>query len=122
LNWLRVSGPAELPQIDQGVHHQLHAKMSLLNMFKPQEQPLEFVLPCERPIDSGSQGMNGGIESPLPPTLRGFAIARILFDVGDHACIENAFAIVRRIKARIEIDIGAFQVQIDLFGDLLQGF
>jgi hypothetical protein len=53
--------------------------------------------------------MNGCIEEPLPPTLRGFAIARILFDVGDHAGIEDALTIVRGIKASIEIDIGALK-------------
>jgi hypothetical protein len=45
MNWLRVLSTAELPHIDQGVCHQLHAKMSLLQVFKPQEQPLEFILP-----------------------------------------------------------------------------
>src|SRR5262245_48661586 len=34
-NWLRVLGSAELSQIDQGVRQQFHAKMSLLQVFKP---------------------------------------------------------------------------------------
>jgi hypothetical protein len=34
VNWLRVLGTAELPHIDQGVRHQFHAKMSLLNTQK----------------------------------------------------------------------------------------
>jgi len=33
-----------------------HAKMSLLNMLKPQQQPLEFVFPRKGPIDTGSEG------------------------------------------------------------------
>jgi hypothetical protein len=53
--------------------------------------------------------MNGCIEELLRPTLRGFAIARILFDVGDHAGIEDALTIVRGNKATIEIDIGALK-------------
>ncbi len=34
MNWLRVLGTVELPQIDQGVRQQFHAQMSLLNMCK----------------------------------------------------------------------------------------
>jgi hypothetical protein len=41
---LRVLGTAEFPHIDQGVGQQFHAKMSLLNVFEPQEEPLEFIL------------------------------------------------------------------------------
>jgi hypothetical protein len=44
---LRVLGTAALPHIDQGVCHQLHAKMSLLPVFKPTfesrlSEPLNF--------------------------------------------------------------------------------
>ena len=63
--------------------------------------------------------MDGGVEQPLAPTLGGLAVARILFDVGNQARIENALAIVRGIKAAIEIEIGASEVQPDLFGHLL---
>jgi hypothetical protein len=62
LNWLRVLGTAEFPHIDQGVRHQFHAKMSLLNVFKTKEQPLEFIFPGECPIDASPQGMDGCIE------------------------------------------------------------
>ena len=54
LNWLRVLGTAELSQIDQGVRQPFHAKMALLPVFKPKQQPLEFVLPRKGPIDTGS--------------------------------------------------------------------
>jgi hypothetical protein len=122
LNWLRVLGTTELPHIDQGVRHQFHAKMSLLNMFKTQEEPLELIFPSECPINASPQGMDGGIEEPLASSLGALAVAGILFDVGDHARIENAFAIVRGIKARVKIQIGSSQVQPDRFGDPLQGF
>jgi hypothetical protein len=39
-----------MPHIDQRVGHQLHAVVTLLNMLKPQQQPLEFVLSRERPL------------------------------------------------------------------------
>ncbi len=43
-----------------------------------------------------------------------------LVDVGDQARIENALPIVRGIKAPIEVEVGASEVQPDLFGHLLQ--
>src|SRR5262245_35807108 len=58
LNWLRVLGTAELSQIDQGVRQQFHAKMSLLQVFKPEQQPLEFVLPRKGSIHTSSQGID----------------------------------------------------------------
>jgi hypothetical protein len=65
--------------------------------------------------------VDGGVEQPFAPALGVFAIAGVLWDVRDHTGIENALAIVRGVKAAIEVDIGAFQVQSDLFGHLLQG-
>ena len=55
--------------------------------------------------------MDGGIEEPLASALGGFAIARILFDVGDHARIENARAIRSGVKAAIEVEVGPSEVQ-----------
>jgi hypothetical protein len=118
MNWLRVLGTAELPYIDQGVRHQFHAKMALLQVFETQEEPLEFILPGESPIDTSPQGMASGIEEPLGA----LAIAGILWDVRDHAGIENALAIVRGIKSGVEIQIGSCEDQPDYFSDLLQGF
>ena len=65
--------------------------------------------------------MDGGVEQPLPSGLGVLAIAWVLFDVGDHPRIENALTIRSGVKATVEIDISASQVQPDLFGDLLQG-
>jgi hypothetical protein len=51
--------------------------------------------------------MDGGIKQTLSSSLRVLSIARILFDVGDQTGIEDALAIVRGIKAGIEIQIGS---------------
>src|SRR2546427_507632 len=89
-NWLRALDTAERPQIDQGICHQLHPIVSLLDAFKSEQQPLELVFPRKGPFDTHSQGMDGFIEEPLASALGGFAIAGILCDVGDHPRIENA--------------------------------
>jgi hypothetical protein len=121
-NWLQVLGTTELPHIDQRIRQQFHAKVSLLKVFKTKQHSLECILPRKGPIDTRPQRMDGGIEEPLASALGALAVAGILFDVGNHARIENAFAIVRGIKASIEIQISSSKLQTDRFGHPLQGF
>jgi hypothetical protein len=52
VNWLQVLGITEMPQIDQGVGHQFHPVVALLDGLESEEQPLEFVLPRKRPLDA----------------------------------------------------------------------
>ena len=91
-------------------------------MFKSEQQSFELIFPREGPFDPHPQRMDRFIEEPLPSTLGGFAIAWVFFDVRNHAHIENAFAVVRGIKAAIEVEIGASQVQTYLLRHLLQRF
>jgi hypothetical protein len=51
-NWWRVLGLTEAPQIDQHGGRQFHAIMPTLLVLQTQKQPLEFVLPCTRPLHS----------------------------------------------------------------------
>ena len=66
--------------------------------------------------------MDHSIEEAFAAALGVLAMTRILFDVRDHAGVEKAFAIVRGIKATIEVELGASEVQTHLFGHLLQRF
>jgi len=66
--------------------------------------------------------MNRFIEEPLSSTLGGFAIAWIFFDVRNHARIEDALPIGSGLKAAIEVEIGTFEVQTDLFRHVLSRF
>jgi hypothetical protein len=117
---LRVSGTAELPHIDQGVGHQLHPKVPLLNVLKPKEEPLACILPRQGPIDMSPQHMDGGIESPLAPSFR--ALAGILCDMGDPAGMENTLAMVRGIKTCVKIELRPCQHHTCHVGHALQGF
>ena len=49
-SWLRVSGTAKMPQIDQSVRHQLHTVVTVLFELETQQKPFEFVLPGEGPL------------------------------------------------------------------------
>jgi hypothetical protein len=77
---LRVSDTAERSQVDQRIGHQLHAIVPLLDTFKSEQQPLEFIFPCKGPLDTHPQGMDGGVEQPLAPALGALAVAGVLFD------------------------------------------
>jgi hypothetical protein len=94
INWLQVLGTAERSQVDQGIRHQFQAVVPLLDGFKSEQQPFELVFPRKGPLDLHSQGVDGFVEEPLAPTLGALAVAGILFDVGDHAGIENAASIM----------------------------
>ena len=51
-NWLQVLGTTETPHIDQGVRHQFHPVVTLLDVLETEKQALEFVLPRKRPLDA----------------------------------------------------------------------
>ena len=63
--------------------------------------------------------MDGSVEETFAAALRRLAVARMLFDVRDEAGIENAFTIVGRIKAPIEVEIRSAEVQPHRSGHLL---
>jgi hypothetical protein len=50
ISWLRISDTAKMPQVDQGVRHQLYTVVALLFELKAQQKPFEFVLPGEGPL------------------------------------------------------------------------
>ena len=52
VNWLRVLGTAEMPDIDHRVGHQFHRIVPTLDALKPHQEPLEFVLPGKGPLHS----------------------------------------------------------------------
>ena len=96
--------------------------MPLLYTFKSQQQPFERIFPRKGALDAHASRIDRFVEQPLAPTLGGFAITRVLFDIRNHARIEDHLPITCGIKAAIEIDLGASEVQTDLFGHLLQRF
>ncbi len=120
INWLRVLDTAELAQIDQRVCQQLHPIVSLLDAFKTEQQALQLIFPRKGALDTHPQCMDRFVEEAFASALGRLAVARILFDVGDEAHIENALPIACGIKAAIEVEIGPSEIQPDLFGHLFQ--
>ena len=94
LTGCKFLGTAEFAQIDQRVRHQLHPIVPPLDTFKAEQQSFELILPGKGPFDPHPQRMDRFVEEALTPTLGRLAVARILFDVGDQARIENALPMV----------------------------
>src|SRR3979490_1249998 len=65
--------------------------------------------------------MDGRVEQPLPPALRGLSVARVFLDVRDEPRVEDRFAVMPGIKPAIEIEIRAVDFQIRQSGHALQG-
>ncbi len=65
--------------------------------------------------------MNRGIEPPLAPALGRLAMTWILFDVRDHARIEDGLAIRLGIEPAIQVEIRALEIQTRQLGYPLQG-
>src|SRR5215472_7100763 len=96
--------------------------MPLLDTFKAEQESLEFIFPGKGALDAHSQRMNGGVEPAFASAFGVLPVAGILFDVGNHAGIENALPIVGGIKTTIEINVGASEIDTHLFGHLFQRF
>jgi hypothetical protein len=111
MNWLRVLGTTETPHIDQGVRHQFHLVVALLDGLKPEQQPLACVLPRTRPLYSIPSRMHCFIEQAQAPPLGTLALARILLDVRHHPSMEDRLAIRLRIEPTIESERRTFQPQ-----------
>jgi hypothetical protein len=109
---------AEMPQIDHRIGQSFECVMQLAESFKAQQQAAELVFPAEHPLD-GMESLfeNGPIEKGLAAPLGDFSTTGVRVDVGDHAAIEDGFAIHPTIVDAIQADNGSFQSQADGLGD-----
>ena len=93
VNWLQVLGTTETPHIDQGVRHQFHPVVALLDVLETEPQPFDFVRPRKRPFDALPSRLHHGVDPPLAPALGTFAMTRSLRDVRTHPRLEDRLAI-----------------------------
>ena len=63
--------------------------MPPLDTFKAEQQSLERIFSGKGALHAHPQRMDGGVEEAFTSALWGLAVARILFDIGDQAGIEN---------------------------------
>ena len=122
VNWLQVLGTAEGSQIYQGGRQQLHAVVPLLEPFKAEQQSLELVFPRKRPLDAHASCVDGRVTEAFAPSLGGLTVEGMLLALGEQAGIKNTRAMVRGVKAAIQVEIGASEVHADLLGSLRHGF
>jgi len=80
--------------------------------FKPKQQTTELILPTKHALDRIEPLFeNGGVEKRLAASLGGFSPAWIGVDVGDHAAIENCFAVLPAIIDAIQADDGPLEAK-----------
>ena len=117
---------AKVPQVDHRVCENFEGIMQLTYAFKPKQQATELVLPTKHALDRvESLFENGGVEKRLAASLGGFSPAWIGVDVGDHAAIENCFAVLPAIIDAIQADDGPLEAKANRMGEachLRQGF
>jgi hypothetical protein len=115
-NWLQVLGTAASAQVNQRVHQQLHAIVSLRDALEPQVGPLVLIFPGKGPFDTHQQRRDGCVEEALASALRVLTVPGMLWDVGEQARIAYALALVRGSKATIAGEVGASQGAHALLG------
>ena len=75
---MQVLGTAERSQVDQGIRHQLHAVVPLLDVFKSEQQPFKLIFPRKGPLDTHAQRMDGFVEEPFASTFGVLAVAQFI--------------------------------------------
>jgi hypothetical protein len=65
--------------------------------------------------------MDGCMEQPRAPALGVLAVARMLWEVGNHTGMDKTLPMTCGITATIEVAVSASRVQTDLLGHHLQG-
>jgi hypothetical protein len=87
----------------------------VLDTFKTEQSPLARVLPRTGAFAPHPSRMDGGVAEACASTLSRLAVARLLFDVRTQARIDNAWAIVGRIKTASEVEVGPVEIPPHLF-------
>ena len=95
--------------------------MSLLDVFKTEQQPFTRLFPGTGPCDTPPQRIDGFVEAILAPTLGVLAVAQMPGEIGEHARMKSALALRCGVKIAVEIARGASEVSPHLFGQGLHG-
>src|SRR5258708_20820000 len=112
------SGAAEMPEVDHRISQGLECVVQLAEAIEAKQQAPEFVLPAEDPLDGAEPFFEDRwIEQRLAAGFRCFASTRVRVDVGDHAAIEDGFAVGPAIVDPLQADDGALQGEAELTGD-----
>src|SRR5260221_2413149 len=112
------SAPAVVPEIDHRIGESFECVVQLTEAIEAKQQSPELVFPSEHPFDRPeSLFKNSRLEERLAASLGSFSAARIRVDVGNHAAIENGFAVRPTIVDAIQTDDGALKVHAHRPGD-----
>ena len=96
--------------------------MTNLFSLKAQSQSLELIFPGKGAFDSEAKFVEHFIKEAFAPGLGLLPVAWILFNVRLHPGIEDALAIGFAVKAGVQVEPRASQVETDFTRDSLEIF
>src|SRR5580692_11188616 len=115
----RGSRLAVVPEIDHRIGESLERVVQPTDAFEAKQQPAELVLPSKYPLDRAEALLEDGrLEDRLAAPLGLLSAARVGVDVGNHAAVEDRFAVDPAVVDTIKTDDGAAEVSAhpSLFG------
>ena len=121
-NWLQVSAPTKLSEVDEREGDEFESKMMNLFSLKAQQQTFEFILPGKGALHDEAQFVECSLKEAVAAPFEFLAVARILLDVRLQPGIEAALAIGFTVKAGIQIEHGTAHRETRCTDDALEVF
>src|SRR4051812_3142156 len=107
-----------MPEVDHRIGKDLEGVVQLTEAIKAKQEPPELVFPSKHPLDRVKSFLKyHRIEQRLAASFRLLPTTCIRVDIGDHAAIENGFAIGPTVVDAIQADNAALKIHAHISGD-----
>src|SRR3954447_25173015 len=107
-----------MPEVDHRIGKGLECVVQLTEAIKTKQEPPELVFPSKHPLDRLKSFLEyRRIEQRLAAALGLGSTTYIRVDVGDHAAIENGFAVGPTVVDAIQADDAALKIHAHVSGD-----
>src|SRR3954447_16304941 len=107
-----------MPEVDHRIGKGLECVMQLTETIKAKQEPPELVFPGKYPLDRPKSFLKyRRIEQRFAASLGLLPTTCIRVDIGDHAAIENGFAVGPTVVDAIQADNAALKIHAHISGD-----
>jgi len=107
-----------MPEIDHRIGEDLECAVQLTEALKTKQEPPELIFPGKHPLDRVKSFLKyRRVKQRLAASLGLRSAAPIRVDVGDHAAIEDGFAVGLTVIDAIEADKAAPKIHTHILGD-----
>jgi hypothetical protein len=93
-----------MTQVDQSKNDMMSAQEMSIFPVKPDEQGSEFVDPSQAVFTGKAPFVNRCVEQTFAPAFRGFAVALVLGNIGDHPILETGLARLTGIEGAVGVE------------------